>query len=419
MVNPNATDEAQKRPEDFSYPSEEMAQCPYPFYEAVRSACPVYQLPGEQTFFVSKYDDVLDVARRPDDFSSLRPPVQAGDPEFEAIAAKGFHQPPTLTNNDPPAHTRFRKLINRTFSSKAVEAMEPQITEIVNLLLDDFTAEGKVEFVKQYAMMLPAMVIADVLGVPREEIPTFKKWADDIQVLVTGFFTREQGLECMDSMVAFQHYFAKEVEKRRANPGDDVLTKLVTAEVAGERPLDLEEILELCRVFLVGGNETTASLLTNTVKLLLDHPEQLQMVIKDRSLIDAAIEESLRIESPAQWLGRRVLKDGVSVGGVEIPNGSRVLVSWASANRDDAVFECPDDFDITRTTDQHHVAFGFANHYCIGVHLARAEVKIAIDALLDRVENLRFDPEHSELTYVNSPVLRMPGKMHLLFDPIS
>ncbi len=375
MVNSNSTDEAAKRPEDFAYPSEEMAQCPYPFYEAVRSACPVYQLPGEQTFFVSKYDDVLDVARRPDDFSSLRPPVEAGDPEFEAIRAKGFHQPPTLTNNDPPDHTRFRKLINRTFSAKAVEAMEPQIEEIVDLLIDDFVNNGTFDFVKQYAMMIPAMVIADVLGVPRDEIPMFKKWADDIQVLVTGFYAREQGLECMESLVAFQHYFAKQAEDRRSNPGDDVLTKLVTTEVSGERPLNTEEILELCRVFLVGGNETTASLLTNTVRLLLDHPDQFEQVRKDRSLIDAAIEESLRVESPAQWLGRRVLKDGVSVGGVDIPNGSRVLVSWASANRDDAVFDRPDDFDITRESEQHHVAFGFANHYCIGVHLARAEVR--------------------------------------------
>lgn len=406
-------------PASFAYPSPQTTQDPYPFYEAARAHCPVFRLEGQPAYFVSRYQDVIDTARDPGTFSSKRAPVGGGDPEYEAILAAGYVQPPTLTNNDPPAHSRIRKLVNRAFSPAAVAELEPGIRALVERLVDAFVDEGRVEFVTQFALPLPATVIADALGVSHDRFVDFKRWADDIQTLIAGFYDRERGLACSRSLVEFQQYFAAEIDRRRDDPGNDMVSRFIAARIDDERPLDVPEILELCRVVLVGGNETTSSLLTNTMYLLLQHPDQFAMVRADPSLIPALLEESLRFQSPAQWLGRVVAQDDASVGGIPTPKGSRVLLSWASANRDPVRFENPDTFDIFRTDARNHVAWGFGVHHCVGMHLARAEARIAFEVLLSRLRDIRLDPAALPISYVDSPVLRMPAALPLLFDRIA
>ena len=184
-----------------------------------------------------------------------------------------------------------------------------------------------------------------------------------------------------------------------------------------ERPLDVPEMLELCQMFLVGGNETTSSFISNSMLLMLKHP-QFELVRKDMSLLPAFLEESLRVESPAQWLGRVVPEGGAQLGGVDMPAGSRALLSWASANRDPDRFEGPDDFDFQRERADHHVSFGYANHYCIELHLARAEARIAFEVILSKLTDIRLDEGAEPLEYGSSPVLRIPKRLPLLFDAL-
>ena len=373
----------------------ETVECPFPFYAAMREEAPVYRVPGLDFFIVSKYDDAMRVLRDPVTYSSRSGPGLRSEPDEEIMAIQREGWPPvdTLLTNDPPEHSRFRNLVNRAFSARRVQEMEPGIRKIANELIDGFIDDGRVELVKQYAYPLPMMVIADALGVPRSDRDKFKRWSDDSVEPLSGFITRERALECARSIVEFQHYFAAKLDERRREPRDDILTSLIDARIDGERPLDTAEMLGILQQLLVAGNETTTNLIGSGMMLLCQHPEQMAALRADPSLIPNFVEEALRLESPVQGLFR-VATVETELGGVHIPAGSRLVVMYASANRDEEVYERSEEFDVCRSNAKTH-----------------------LETLLGRLTNIRFAEGKNDFRHVPSFILRGLKQLHLEFDP--
>lgn len=400
------------------YASPGVAACPYDFYTRARAETPAYPVPAMGGFMVTGYDSVCATARDTASFTSRRPAMGAGDPEFEAIRAKGYPAVAALVTCDPPEHMRYRKLVNKPFTPKATLAHEHLIRQTIADLIDAFEADGEVELMSQFALPFPTKIIGAILGVPDDGLQNFGRWADIIAEMASGALPRERGLECARGIVEMQLYFADLIEARRQEPGDDLLSALVTAQADDERPLDLPEILELVRIFVAGGTESTASLLGSALYLLLTHPEQFEAVLADFSLIPAMLEEVLRLESPVQWNPRMVMTEGVQIGDVPIPSGSRVMLGWGAANRDSAVFGSDADrFDIFRKGPT-HTAFGHANHFCLGAPLARLEARIACEQLFSRLEDLKLAVPAEDLSFVAHGVVRRMSALPLTFRPV-
>ena len=397
--------------------SPESIEDPRAFWSAMRADQPVYLVPGTGFFAISRYEDVLHVLTNEEIFSSKEPPgmQMQPSPEVAEILKQGYPPADTLLTNDPPAHTRFRALVNKAFSPRRVAAMEPKIREIANDLVDRFIGDGRVELVAQFAVGLPLTVIADSLGVAREDMNKFKRWSDDAVAPLGGMITPERQIECAHSLVEFQHYFAARLEERRAEPRDDLLTDLVNARLDGVEPLNVPEMLNILQQLLVAGNETTTNLIASAMMILLREPGQMAALAADRSLIPNFIEEALRLESPVSALFRVTLAD-TEVGGVRIPAGSRVVVIYGSGNRDDAHFPEAVRLDIRRENARTHLAFGQGVHFCIGAALARMEGRVAFEILLSRLRNIRFMAGRNDFAHTPSFILRGLKELWLEFD---
>ncbi|HJN93237.1 MAG TPA: cytochrome P450, partial [Dehalococcoidia bacterium] len=268
-------------------------------------------------------------------------------------------------------------------------------------------------FVERFAVPLPVTVIADQLGVSRDDLADFKRWSDDSVAPLGGMITRERQLECARSLVEFQTYFAQRIEERRANPQDDILSALVNAHLDVEaeadgsdtRPLDVPEMLSILNQILVAGNETTTNLLASAMLLLLQHPDQMRIVRDDPDAIEGLLEEALRLESPVQGLFRVATSD-TELDGVPTPAGSRLVLMYASGNRDDAQFPAAANFDVCRADAKMHLAFGGGEHFCLGAALARLEARVAFEELLRRTTDIQLADEQGEFPHTPSFILR-------------
>jgi cytochrome P450 len=389
---------------------------PEPFFAASRAECPVAKIPGDAGYILTRYDDVRAASMRVKEFSSTRPVFGAGDPELEAIAAKGYPEVPTLTNNDPPEHTRFRKLVYKAFVPEVVEGLEPKIRALAEQLIDNVADRGEMDFVADFTEVLPIMVMADALGIPREDREIFRVWSDNIVHTIMGYMvlTREKQIECKETYVDFQHYFAALIEDRRKNPREDMVSQLVHAKVDGERSLDVPEILDVLRALLVAGNDTTTNLLGGAMLALIDNPDQMHEVENDRTLMPQMVEEALRYVSPARWTMRTVIGDGVEVAGCPLPNGARARMGWGSANHDESHFPNPDVFDIHRDASS-HMAFGHGIHFCIGKDLARAEARIAFNTIFDKLCDFELTVPRNEIKPYAVPGVNRLEKLPMRF----
>lgn len=389
--------------------------CPYKFYAEAREAPGPVRIEAANLHMISRYEDVKTAARDYRTFSSHRGAFGAGDPELEAIMKQGWPSTGALVTSDPPEHSRYRKLVARGFTASAVAQYEPLVHEVVRELIDGFEHAGEVELMGEFAIPLSVRIISRVMGVPAEDEARFAAWADMIAESVSGFLTRDRALECARGLVDMQHYFADLIEKRRAAPGDDLISRLVTAEEEDAEPLTMSELLEITRIFVAGGAESTASLLGSVILLLLTHRDQYEELLVNRALIEPALEESLRLESPVQW-NPRVLEshDGI-VGDGAIAQGERAMLCWGAANRDAAAYgDNAGEFDIRRKGPQ-HLAFGHGYHFCVGAQLARTEASIAVNALLNRLPNLELVVPPSEVHFVGHGVVRRLAKLPLKF----
>lgn len=418
MLGPRRNDDQMSHLSQFKPLAPETVECPYPFYRAMREEQPVYEVPGAGFFIVSRYEDILYALSHEEIFSSMAPPGMQAEPDEEIteIMKTGYLPVNTLLTNDPPSHTRYRALVNKAFSARRVAQLEPSVRLIANELIDRFVQFGKCELVSQFAVGLPLTVIADALGVPRKDMPRFKKWSDDSVAPLGGMITRQRELECARSIVEFQHYFAERLEERRSAPRDDILTDLINARLDTTEPLNTAEMLSILQQLLVAGNETTTNLIASAMMLLCQNPDQLDAVAKDRSLIGNLVEETLRVESPVQGLFR-VAKCHTELGGVKIPAHARVLLMYASGNRDEGHFADAQRFDVRRADARTHLAFGQGVHFCLGAALARLEGKVGFETLFARIRNIRLAKDRSDLTHTPSFILRGLKQLHLEFDP--
>jgi cytochrome P450 len=282
--------------------------------------------------------------------------------------------------DDPPRHSRFRRLVNKAFTLKRVEALTPWIVSIAQELLDQIGAD-EFDIVQHYTVPLPVKVIARLLGIPGGDYEAFKRWSDAFVSL-----TSMESTARMRNIQEMAGYFGKVAAARRSQGAEDLITALVEAEIDGEKLAEWE-ILGFCILLLIAGNETTTNLIGNILNLLAIRPELWQWLRKNRESIEAVIEESLRYESPIQRISRRITRD-VKVSDVDIQKGDRVTLYFGAANRDPGEFPNPDEFRLDRELSN-HVAFGMGIHYCLGAPLARAETKITLETILDRFSAIR------------------------------
>jgi cytochrome P450 len=367
-------------------------ECPFDLYALARREMPIFYSERFDLWVVTRYQDIVAILKDVARFSSAQSLAVDSSvaPEVQAVLDRGYPATPTMVTADPPVHTRFRELVSRAFTSRRVAQIEPRMREIANRLVDRFHRQGRADIVRQFAYPFPMEIIAEILGVPAAQMDQFKQWSDDMSARF-GPLPLDRQIECARSEVAFQHFFAAQLEDRRQHPRNDVLTDLLNARIKGEEPLNIAEMLSILKQLLIGGNETSTNLIGSMMLLLMSNPEQLAAILKDRRLAQNTVEEALRLDSPVQGLFRTALED-VDIGGVRIPRGAHLELLYASGNRDDARFVNPDNFDVHRRDSSNHMAFGFGIHFCIGAPLARAEGRIALDVLLERLPGMHLAP---------------------------
>ncbi len=357
---------------------------PYPVYRELRHLAPVYWSAPADCWVLSRYDDVAAALHDPATYSSASGifPTPPGVDMTELFL-------PMLIMTDPPRHTQLRRIVSRAFTPRRIAALEPEIQILVDHLLDHALDQaphtGPWDFVTGFAGPLPAIVIADMLGVPREDRHRFRAWST---TLIQSNPTRGEFGPGMDAAAALYQYFTAFLADRRAHPRDDLMSALVHAEVDGQH-LSEEELLGFCLLLLVAGHETTTNLLSNSAVVLAQHPDSRRQLAEDQTLIPGAVEELLRYDSPVQALSRTLTRP-IDLHGQHLDSGATVLLLFGSANRDDHAFPHPDRFDIHRAPER-QVAFGHGIHFCLGASLARLEARLALQALLARHRDWEVD----------------------------
>jgi cytochrome P450 len=390
---------------------------PHPTLHRARRERPVFYSRRLQTWVVTRCDDVLAILRDPGRFSSANaitnvpaPPPQ----EVLQVLATGVPYEPNSVDLDPPRHASFRALINHAFLPRRITAIEPQVRALAERLVDTFAADGQTDLVARLAHPLPTLVIGDLLGVPHADMPAFTRWSGEWLVLLGQLGDVGRLVAAAGEVVDFQRYVAGMIADRRANPGsDDLVADIVASTGDVPQPPSDHALVSLVMTVLFAGHETTTSLITNTVKLLLHHPDQLAEVRADRSLLSAAITETLRFDPPVPGMYRTTTAE-VSVGGVTLPAGEHLHISFAAANRDPAHFAEPDRFDLHRPDKGGHLSFGHGIHACIGATLGQLEARVAIEVLLDRLPNLRL-ADDQEIVPVVSATVRGTQSLRLLW----
>lgn len=371
---------------------------PYSVYARLRRERPVVPMTSWMgtSYLVVRYEDVLAALKNADLFSSR------GN-----ARGIGLVMGRTILEMEGKEHLRHRRIVTPAFSPRALRGeVERMIQRTAHHLIDQFAADGEADLVSQFTLTFPLRVVASIIGVPIRDFAEFHHWALDLISLADD---PEKGFAAAQAIV---DYMRPVLEERRRQPQSDLLSTLVHAEIDGER-LNGEEVLSFVRLLLPAGAETTYRLLGSLLFALLRHPDQLEEVRAARALLDEAIEETLRWESPVQFTSREVTRD-VDIDGHCIPRGEMAMLSIGSANRDEHRFTAPDRFDIHRSNKTDHVAFGFGEHFCLGSHLARLEARIAMDALLERLPNLRLAPGAD--SRVVGLAFRSPDRLPVHFD---
>jgi cytochrome P450 len=379
----------------------ETVQCPFEHYAQLRAEDPVRYLPEVDWYLVTRYEDCVSVLRDHTRFSSQLGPGLRERPSdaVKEVLRTGPRLVRTVLTNDPPSHTAYRTIAARAFTARRVAALEPAIRAVATELLERLAGRPGMDFVTDFAIPLPILVIADILGVPRTDLPDFKRWSDDAAAVMSGHLSEEADLQCHRSLVELLLYFQGLVRDRRADPHDDLLSALACDDALTE-----EDVIALAYVILVAGNETTVNLLSSTMLRLLTEPAVAARVRSHREELARLVEEVLRLDSPIQGIPRLVKEDTV-VGGTPIPAGARLLAMVGSAHRDPDAFGHPDMVDLGRT-GAGHVAFGIGIHFCLGAALSRLEADVAFNLLFDWYESIELADDLFSPSWADNPVIR-------------
>ena len=372
-----------------------VAGVPYEWFAELRREAPAYWHPQEGAprggfWAITRYDDCVHVNRDWEHFSSARRSSLFSDMDNDQLAQQQL----MMLNMDPTMHTRYRRLVNKGFTPKLVRDLEQQIVGYADGIIDAVCERGTADFVEEISAELPLLVIAELLGVPQEDRRMVFDWsnrmigAEDPEYQIPGADPGESAMQVFA-------YAEEMAAARKLQPKEDLISVLLKAEVEGEKLNEME--LDLFFLLLiVAGNETTRNLMSGAMTAFFDHPDQWELLRKDRSLLPGAVEEMLRYVTPVMHF-RRTATGDMEVHGQEIKEGDKVVFWHTSANRDEAAFEDPDTFDITRSPNN-HIAFGGGGpHFCLGANLARMEIMVMFDRLLERIPDMRLDGEVQRL----------------------
>jgi len=387
---------------------------PHPFYARLREEAPVWRttLPDKRrAWLVTRYKDVAGVLK---DDGFAKDPLNAQDPEQRAEApwVPGFLKPleRNMLDVDEPDHRRLRTLVSKAFTPRLIERLRGRIEAICQELLDAMERKGRAELVSDYALPLPATVIAELLGIPAGDHRKFHRWSNRIVSISSG----RDVWRALPAALAFVRYLRRMTKLRRVLPEDDLISALVQAEEAGDR-LSQDELLAMSFLLLVAGHETTVNLIASGTLALIEHPEQLENLKADPQLIKPAVEELLRYTSPVEIATERYAREDLEVSKTEVPRGELVLAVLGSANRDEQYFEDPDALDLARHPNK-HLAFGRGGvHHCLGAPLARMEGQIAITALLRRFPDMNLAVTSESMRWRRGLFLRGLGRLPLEF----
>jgi len=322
-----------------------------------------------------------------------------------------------MLTEDPPLQRRYRKFVDGAFAPRNLKRLEPYIEQLSNELIDAFIDRGECEFLSEFGVPLPLGVIVSQLGAPEEDLPLFRKWTDAFIGNLSQQLDRDGLLQAAKDMVEFQHYFVERMNERRENPQDDILSMVVNASIDGEKPLEDAECLSMISQILVAGNETTSATLTEGIWLLIQNPDQYELLRNDPSedMISRLVEESLRISSPSSNMFRRTTR-AVDWHGETIPENSILFARFASANQDERQFPEPEKFNLMRDNLREQVAFGKGVHHCLGAALSRREMNGGFKVILERMENFRLADGASEPEFAANALLHGMTGLNIAFD---
>ncbi len=377
--------------ERFNPLSGEQLQDPYSFYADARREEPVFYSPAFRMWVVTRYSDAWAVLGNPALFSSRKSidPIVEIAPAAFAVLGTGAALVPTVVNTDPPDHARWRRVLNRAFSPSRMRALEPEIRAIAHARIDAIEPLGRADAMHELAFPIPVHVIARLLDVGDEHAETLKRWGRSLIALISSALEPEQQVAAATDLVDFQRFMADILQRKRAEPGDDIASLLLAVD---ENPFTEDELVVQMVNLFVAGHETTTHMLGNAIHLLLSEPSRWQAVVADPSLIPAAVEETLRADSSVPTFIRTATAD-TELAGKSIPEGDNVLVVFASANHDAEHFANPESFDLHRTGKVGHMGFGHGIHSCVGAPLARLEGRVVLEALASRLPKLRLVPD--------------------------
>ena len=368
---------------------------PYPLYAKWRAEQPIWWAEDAQGWVLSRYDDVRSVLKDPANYSS----------ELSSARSQSTLRLPLL-HDDPPRHTSLRAIVNRSFTSRVMREMEAEVAAVVDQLLDDIDAGQPVDIAEALTIPLPVALISHFMGIPFERKDDFKRWSDSLTATGTAKTMEER----MPDILEMMDFFRDEIPKRKRHPGDDLISKIVAAQVAGEA-LTEEVIVGYCQLLLIAGNETTTNLLSNLLHYIADHPDVWQTLGQDPTKVGNAIEECLRFDPPVHWISRIALQDA-EFHGQKVGRGDTVYAVLAAANRDPDHYADPDRFRLDRPRSDHHT-FGHGIHFCIGAPLARMEAQHALIGMLKRFQTVDHAPDAAN-ERTHSTMLR--GYHHLWLE---
>lgn len=406
--------------EDYSFLDPMTNSDPYELYGVLHNQSPVYQIPEVGIYVITKYEDIRMALKDFETFSSDVSVATRG--EFSnlhqsiLIDGGGWEHVQTLQRTDPPKHRRYRKLVDRVFTKKRVDELLPHLDEVVNELIDNFIERGSCDFNDEFAMRMPGIIIAEQLGLSRDNVSTFKKWADSmLGASRAPVATEEEVTENAKIELEAQLFLSEVFESRRKDPKEDLMSALVHSHGDDEEPLSMHELQNLMHQLITGGYETTQSAINHGMWSLVRFPDIAEKLYSDEALLKPFIEEVLRWESPVQFLLRRTTKDA-EVSGTIIPEGSMVMMGYGPANRDETKFECPHQFQLERKGVGSHLAFGSGAHHCPGALLGRQEMIRSFKFLVERMKNIKLAKPLPEPVH-NFSMFFMPMKdFHIEFE---
>ncbi|MFT6758377.1 MAG: cytochrome P450 [Chitinophagales bacterium] len=410
-------------PESFDALSNGVLENPYDFFRSLRNHAPVYQIPGTNWYTVSRYQDVLEITLNTDDFSSNLTSIIMNGPNGEPseLERPQLDTGPmdVLAIADPPAHKPQRRLAQKALSMRFVQSLEPIIRQQANDIIDRFIDDGKCDWVQAFAKEIPMTISLALAGFPTEDWQQVKAWSDNAIALLSGINTVDNFGDNIIGANAMWEYTEQHYLRIENEPGDNFTSALIAATRDDNQPLLRREAISMVFQLLIAGSDSTANTMGNTVKILATQTNLQQQIRGNPDLLYNFIEEVLRLETPFMGHFRQTKKE-VSVAGITIPEGARLMLMWASANRDETVFNSPNDIDLQRDQKtQKHFSFGYGVHNCLGAHLARTEIHLALEELLKRTTSISVDKTEAVPDHIPSVFIRELHHLPILFSASS